>query len=295
MAISSSSSSRRQNSEMNMSRRSAAATAFLAASVTALTFAAGGQVLVDVGTNQVTVDQFEQVLRTMRATGGSATAIQTFTPSGRNKILSAYVDSVLYAKAARDEGLDRRPDVRFAIDQAVQEVLARTFLESKVAALPLTDADLQQFYDAHPDQFRTPLRVKARHILVRTPQEAEAVLKRLKSGEPFDKVAREISVDATTKSKGGELGWVTPGTMVKPFEDALFALKKGEVSGVVQTNFGYHVIEAEDVQQTSLPPFESIKGAVKEKAVAASVVALRAQLAARYPVHVHEDALKVLK
>jgi peptidyl-prolyl cis-trans isomerase C len=257
--------------------------------------AAEDKVLAEVGSRKITVDEFQQLLRVMRESGGTANTLETLTPSGREKILSGYLDKKLYALAAQEEGLDKRADVRFWIDEAVDEVLAKKFLEIKIAELPATDADLKRFYDSHPDEFHTPSRVKARHILVQTKEQAEAALARVKAGELFEKVAAEISVDATTKGKGGDLGWVTPGVMVEPFDRALFALKKGALSGVVKTNFGYHVIKVEDVQEPALPPFESIKELVKQKSVVASIEKLNGQLASRHPVQVHREALQAVK
>ena len=261
----------------------------------AVGYAVAEQVVVDIGTRHVTVDEFEQLLGAMRGSGSTASTLDTLTPQGREKILSAYVDKKLYALAARDEGIDRRPDVRFWVDEAVDEVLAKKFLEAKIAEVPTADPDLQRFYDAHPDLFRTPIRAKARHILLNTKAEADAALARLKAGAPFDKLAAELSADATTKAKGGDLGWVTPGVMVKPFDEALFALKKGQISPIVRTNFGYHIIEVEDIQQSALPPFDAVKEVVKQKWIAASIQQLRGQLEARHPVSVHAEALQAVK
>jgi parvulin-like peptidyl-prolyl isomerase len=85
--------------------------------------------------------------------------------------------------------------------------------------------------------------VWARHILVKTEDEAKKVEERLANGEKFDDVAKEVSTDTGSKDQGGDLGWFTKGQMVKPFEDAAFALKIGETSQPVKSDFGYHVIQ----------------------------------------------------
>jgi peptidyl-prolyl cis-trans isomerase C len=86
-------------------------------------------------------------------------------------------------------------------------------------------------------------KIKCSHILVKKQSEAMAVLKRLKKGESFANLARELSVDRGSGKKGGDLGLFGRGVMVKPFEDAAFKLNKGEISQPVKTEFGYHIIK----------------------------------------------------
>lgn len=87
-----------------------------------------------------------------------------------------------------------------------------------------------------------PDRVHCAHILVKTESEAKAVLERLKKGEKFSAIAQQVSL-CPSKKRGGDLGTFTRGKMVKEFENAAFALKKGEISGIVKTQFGYHIIK----------------------------------------------------
>ena len=99
---------------------------------------------------------------------------------------------------------------------------------------------LQDVYNLNPEKSE---QVWARHILVKTEADAKLVLNRLASGEDWAKIAAEVSIDTGTKDLGGDLGWFTKGKMVKAFEEAAFALKAGEISAPVQTDFGWHVIQ----------------------------------------------------
>lgn len=121
-------------------------------------------------------------------------------------------------------------------------------------------ADVEKFYNEHMNRYRQPKKVKARHILVKAAEEApqadkdkakaklQDAQKRLDGGEDFAKVAAEVSEDTSAKD-GGDLGWFGPGAMVKPFEDAAFALEKGKRSGVVVSRYGFHIIQVDDIQE----------------------------------------------
>ncbi len=121
-------------------------------------------------------------------------------------------------------------------------------------------AAVRAFYDEHLNRYRQPKKVKARHILVKVAEGAtdedkknartkiDAAKKRADAGEDFAKLAEEISEDSSAKS-GGDLGFFGPGAMVKPFEDAAFAMAKGAISAVVESRFGFHVIKVDDVQE----------------------------------------------
>lgn len=122
----------------------------------------------------------------------------------------------------------------------------------------LTDDEIKRYYDRNLDRFEIPEQVKAAHILIRTPQgadtkvkeqkraEAAKVLAAIKAGKDFAATARSLSEDPGSAGNGGDLGSFTRGTMVGPFEEAAFALKAGEVSGIVETSFGYHIIKVSE-------------------------------------------------
>jgi peptidyl-prolyl cis-trans isomerase D len=141
---------------------------------------------------------------------------------------------------------------------------------NKVKVIIPADAQLRKDYNANLDQFRTPERVNARHILIKSDKsndaamkaKAEGILKQIQAGGDFAKLAKENSQDNApggSAEKGGELGWLVKGQTVPEFEKAAFSLQPGQTSGLVKTEYGYHIIQVEQHEQAHLQSFEEAK------------------------------------
>jgi peptidyl-prolyl cis-trans isomerase D len=132
-----------------------------------------------------------------------------------------------------------------------------------------TDSDLQSTYNSNLDRFRTPERVKVRHILLTTDAakkndaeveaKAKDLLKQLQGGADFAELAKKNSQDTVSAAKGGELDWISRGQTVKPFEEAAFSLKPGVLSGLVKTQYGYHILQVEQKEEARVKPFNEVK------------------------------------
>lgn len=165
----------------------------------------------------------------------------------------------------------------------------------------IADEEVQKYYTEHAKEFETPRQVRGSHVLVPVPQtggseaedkaraKAAEVIRRVKAGEDFAKLAAEVSEDPGSKGKGGDLGWVSKGEMVPQFEEALFGLKKGEITAEpVRTPFGYHAIRAVDVKEASRRSLKDVApvirdrlaGEAADKAARAKADELRPQLQA---------------
>ena len=252
------------------------------------------RVAAEVGSIKISADALLDVLTAMRKTGSPNHAVKTMSPEGRAEVLEELVQKRLFAEGARSQRLDKRPDVAAEIDWAVSEILARRYREWAAGPQSLPEQAVKAYYDNHPDAFRTVRRVKVRHIVVKTQLEAESVVAELKAGASFGDLAAKRSIEGETASKGGDLGWVPRGRMVKAFEDAAFALQPGQLSGIVKTSFGFHVLRVDDIEESTLPPFESVKDDAREKAAAERLVMLRQTLEKSFPVRIHRDVLDSL-
>lgn len=132
------------------------------------------------------------------------------------------------------------------------------------------DALAQEEYRANPSRYVMPERRKASHILISTDGRTEdealaratAALERLRGGADFAEVAAEYSDDASVEQNGGDLGFFARGAMVKPFEEAAFAMDSGELSEPVRTQFGFHLIKVQDIIPEEVQPFDSVKGPI---------------------------------
>jgi peptidyl-prolyl cis-trans isomerase C len=152
-----------------------------------------------------------------------------------------------------------------------RDLALKKLIEDEVAPkVTVSDSDIRAFYENNPETFKQPERVKASHILIKVDPQADASQKaeaqkkidlvqaKLQKGEDFGALAKEYS-EGPTGPKGGDLGYFTRGQMVKPFEEAAFAMKPGEVSGMVETRFGYHLIKVTDKSAETTVPYEDVK------------------------------------
>jgi parvulin-like peptidyl-prolyl isomerase len=158
----------------------------------------------------------------------------------------------------------------------------------------LGEAALRAYYTAHAGAFHAPARVRARHIVVRTENEAVSLLGRLKRNADFAALAREHNTD-NTRASGGDLGWVARGVMVKPFEAALFSLRVGEVSPIVRTPFGFHLAKVEEIEAPRPKPFENVAADVRQQLLTAEIESVRDALAKAHPITVDTTVLKSIR
>ncbi|MDX8402337.1 MAG: SurA N-terminal domain-containing protein [Mariprofundaceae bacterium] len=136
--------------------------------------------------------------------------------------------------------------------------------------------EIAAWYEAHQGEFATPEERRARHILFRIPENADertkaeirekavSALARLRKGEDFARLAKALSDDVTAKD-GGDLGWFRQGVMVPAFDEAVFSMKKGEISDIVETPFGYHIIRLDDIRKAGVKPLEEVRDQIAER------------------------------
>ena len=179
------------------------------------------------------------------------------------KLVEEIVATELLKQQAVKAGIADKEDVRFQLKLQESETLARLLMREKFGGLTFTDEELQAEYEKQVNS-QDGLEFKASHILVKTEDEAKAVIEALKAGGDFVELAKERSTGPTGPN-GGDLGWFQAASMVPPFSEAVKSMNKGDVSTApVQTQFGWHVIKLNDTRELPKPAFDSVKEQVQQ-------------------------------
>jgi peptidyl-prolyl cis-trans isomerase C len=250
------------------------------------------KVVARVGCHVITLQELNELLAQVRATADMRKVLETFTPEGKAKLLEELMDTKLFALEASERKIDQEPQVHREVQRAVDNVLSKALLRKEIDTLDCTDKGLHAFYQDNLGLFMTEMKIKTRHIVTASRQEAEQAMMQIKQGAHFGNIAAMINIDGT-RSKSGDLGWIVKGMMVKNFDEALFALKENEISGIVETKFGYHIIKAEKIDRGQPRPFETIKEEVKRQMIEQHVSTLKATLKEKYPIEINRNLLEL--
>jgi peptidyl-prolyl cis-trans isomerase C len=238
-------------------------------------FAQDNAVVAKIGERKITLADFKRV--TDYFDEERQKMLET-NPQLKETVLRQFIQSMVISDLAKQKGFDRVPEIKEQLQFFSDNFLANEYLKREIAQkITVSEDELKSYYDSHKDEFKTQDMVKARHILVRVDNSAsddekkkakektELYLKKIKDGEDFAKLASDFSDDPGSKAKGGDLGFFPRGRMVKPFDDAAFSLKPGETSGIVETQFGFHIIKVEDRKDSSVESFDVVKERLKQK------------------------------
>lgn len=195
------------------------------------------------------------------------------------------------AKMAQAQGMDKQPDVAAALLTVQEKVLADAWLaaldEKSRPSVAAAEAQARSIYQAEPQRFAMEEEVHVRHILIagndaQARSKAQEVLKALQGGADFSELARKESADKGSGARGGDLGFFARNSMVKPFEDAAFALKKpGQLSEVVETQHGLHILRLEAHRPAGTRPFEEVREPMVEELIVHATQGARAAEASK--------------
>jgi peptidyl-prolyl cis-trans isomerase C len=186
------------------------------------------------------------------------------SPQLRNAVRDELINREVITQDANKTGLSKSPEFVIQMDLVRQEVLLQAYVREYFRKNPVSDADVQKEYDRVRGEMGDK-EYKVRHILVEQEDQAKGLIAELKKGAKFDELAQKNSKDEGTKTRGGDLDWQSPGGLVKPFSDVMVKLEKGKVSETpVRTQFGWHVIQLDDVRPVQPPPLADVQAKILE-------------------------------
>lgn len=231
------------------------------------------RVIATIGSETITASQFEAIINSL-----PPQAQAQYRGPAKRQLMEQLVQMKVLAHKAQEMKLDQTPEAKQQIALMTDNILAGMAGKMMMSTATVDPAEVQKYYDSHKSEFET---VSAHHILIRfkgspvplkdgekdlTDEEALAkaqdLVKQLKAGGDFDKIAKAESADAGSGAKGGDLGTFKRGQMVKSFEDAAFSLKVGEISDPVKSQFGYHIIRVDKIETSS---FDAAKPTIENK------------------------------
>lgn len=168
------------------------------------------------------------------------------------------VEQLIYEEAKRRR-IDHDPEVKELIDEAAKKIIISRVIDDEMKKVsPISEDDLKAYYEENKDRYMNPEVVRASHILTSTEEEAMEAMKALSTDVDFEKAAKRFSNDLT-KDRGGDLGYFKRGQMIPEFEKVVFSLRVGDMSGVVKTRFGYHIIKLTDYKAATYRDYEEVK------------------------------------
>jgi peptidyl-prolyl cis-trans isomerase C len=226
-----------------------------------------GKVLATIDSEKITMDDFNKELDKIPVNMKMLVASE----SGKKNFLDRLVVRKLLLKEAKKEKIDSEKDVQERLADIKDQIVIEALLKKKIITeAQISDDELKKYYEEHKEEFKRPKEINTRHILLKTEGEAKQVQAKLLKGEDFVELAKSFSIDPNAKASGGEIGFQPQGSLLPDYEKAAFNLKKaGDISGIVKTQFGYHIIRLEAVRPAAYAPFEEVKDSIKNGIVQA--------------------------
>ncbi|MBI4208607.1 MAG: peptidylprolyl isomerase [Deltaproteobacteria bacterium] len=223
----------------------------------------GSETLVTFRGGKITQEEFQQEL-------GLLSPDQRLffqSPEGRRQFLERLIDRKLLVQASVKRGIPDEIKVQKRIDQCREEILTEEFLKRSLSESEmLTDAMVQEYYETHLDEFRNSDKILARQIVVSNRAQAEQLLSRIQNGADFSLMARQFSIDPSTRTRGGEMDPIARGQLESRLEEATFSLTvPGEVSDIVTSPFGYHIFQLISREEGETLPLEEVRSEIEQR------------------------------
>lgn len=189
------------------------------------------------------------------------------TQNGKMELLNGMIIEAVLIQRAKEEGLHKREEIKNRLKSVENRVLLEAMVqELQKGRIAVSDEEVKDYFEKNKEKFTDPEQVRVSHILVRSKSEARKILNELEGGANFEKLAREYSIDSMTAPMGGDLGYISRGEMIPAFEEAVFALeKKGDISQIIKSPFGYHLVKLTGIKKMDKKTPEEINYEIRTK------------------------------
>lgn len=247
-----------------------------------------------VGSTTMTSDD---VMRLITSTAGgnemlAMLMLSQATVQERLDLVNQMSDAIIFAEAAKHEGLDTRKDVAFQIKWHTIQILVQAYMDKISATWDMSDKAARAYYDSHKEEFVEAPAAKARQIMTDKENAAMDAMMELYRGKSFEEVAGEYSRDPNTFDNGGDLGWVEKGTMTEAVDKVLSEAPIGQVMQPVQSDYGWHIIKVEERRPERQMPYEEAYQEVVQRLQRHYIKEEIKSLKQKYEVKVNEEALE---
>ena len=198
-------------------------------------------VLARIKGRKITVEEFQERIVQMPSYYRGFLA----TENGKMELLNGMIAEAVLVQKAKEEGLHRKEEIKSKLKNVEDGVLLEAMVqELQKGRIAVSDEEVKDYFQRNKEKFSNPEQVRVSHILVKRKSEARKILNELREGAIFEKLARKYSIDSITAPRGGDLGYISRGEMIPAFEEVAFGLgKKGEISKIIETPFGYHLVK----------------------------------------------------
>jgi len=224
-----------------------------------------GKVLVTINNDKITMTEFNKELDKIPMNMKMMVASE----SGKKTYLDRLIIKRLLLSEAAKSNIEKDKEFENRLAEIKEQLIIESLLKKKLTAgANISDEDLQKYYEANKEKFRKDREINTRHILLKSEEEAKQVRDKLQAGEDFSDLAKKYSIDPNAKVTGGEVGFHPKGTLLPEYEAAAFKLAKvGQTSGIVKTQFGYHIIRLEGIKPPQYVPFAEVKDFIKQQLI----------------------------
>ncbi len=224
-----------------------------------------GKVLVTINNDKITMTEFNKELDKIPMNMKMMVASE----SGKKTYLDRLIIKKLLLSEAAKSNIEKDKEFENRLAEIKEQLIIESLLKKKLTSgANISDEDLQKYYEANKEKFRKDREINTRHILLKSEDEAKQVRDKLQAGEDFSDLAKKYSIDPNAKVTGGEVGFHPKGTLLPEYEAAAFKLAKvGQTSGIVKTQFGYHIIRLEGIKPPQYVPFAEVKDFIKQQLV----------------------------